>query len=412
MWSYDQTARPQLTVSAPGDRYEREADHVAARVLRTPAQQQPAWPEPARPRGSRQGQPLPPDLRAELEPKFGVDFGGVRVHADARADRLSRYLSARAFTTGQDIYFRRGEYHPNSAATRKILAHELTHVVQQNSATAPPDMVQRTIAARPHGGSIADINRHENKPAHTPTLHQGVTSTPVNYVAPDYRVVTRKANKHWAAKVELTRSAYEGDSEALYLAKGTHDSGYLWGGGADYAGAAAHNRLVSPHSAGAHDVDHVYLNVSAGIARGSKLAEQEHLDDYRHAYHLTLEAAEEAIQAVEPRTYGAPTAAIAEREARDDLRQHLEQRSNRNIASADSATWGAAYKKLFTRSSTHRDSPGYHLQTVVENPKWNNPVLKRLSSLKRGHPVHHVDVTPSPTFRLGVPSDEVVDPNH
>lgn len=77
------------------------------------------------------GQSLDGKVQAQMESAFGVDFGGVRVHTDAEADTLNRALDARAFTTGQDIFFRQGEYNPNSSSGRELLAHELTHVVQQ-----------------------------------------------------------------------------------------------------------------------------------------------------------------------------------------------------------------------------------------------------------------------------------------
>jgi ribonuclease HI len=66
-----------------------------------------------------------------MDRAFGSDFSGVRVHTDDRADRLNRSLDARAFTTGKDVFFRQGEYQPGSPAGNKLLAHELTHVVQQ-----------------------------------------------------------------------------------------------------------------------------------------------------------------------------------------------------------------------------------------------------------------------------------------
>jgi hypothetical protein len=78
------------------------------------------------------GQPLDHSVRAQMESAFGADFGGVRVHTDARADGLNGALSARAFATGHDISFRQGEYDPGSSNGRELLAHELTHVVQQN----------------------------------------------------------------------------------------------------------------------------------------------------------------------------------------------------------------------------------------------------------------------------------------
>jgi len=78
------------------------------------------------------GRGLDKEVRASMEPAFGADFSGVRVHADAKADSLNHSLQARAFTTGQDVFFRSGEYNPGSSGGQELLAHELTHVVQQN----------------------------------------------------------------------------------------------------------------------------------------------------------------------------------------------------------------------------------------------------------------------------------------
>jgi len=83
------------------------------------------------------GQSLDSGVRASMGQALNADFSGVRVHTDTGADGLNRSLSARAFTTGHDIYFRQGEYNPGSSGGRELLAHELTHVVQQN-----PDKVQ------------------------------------------------------------------------------------------------------------------------------------------------------------------------------------------------------------------------------------------------------------------------------
>jgi hypothetical protein len=80
------------------------------------------------------GQALDSAARAQMEPAMGADFSGVRVHTGGQADTLNRNLSARAFTTGQDIFFKQGEYSPGSSSGRELLAHELTHVVQQGGA--------------------------------------------------------------------------------------------------------------------------------------------------------------------------------------------------------------------------------------------------------------------------------------
>jgi hypothetical protein len=78
------------------------------------------------------GRPLGDNVRGQMESAIGADFRGVRVHADAQADTLSRAVNARAFTVGQDVYFRQGAYEPGSSSGRELLAHERTHVVQQS----------------------------------------------------------------------------------------------------------------------------------------------------------------------------------------------------------------------------------------------------------------------------------------
>jgi hypothetical protein len=80
-------------------------------------------------RGS--GQPLHSGVQSRMGQALDADFSGVRVHTDSEADGLNRSLQARAFTTGKDVYFRQGEYNPGSSSGRELLAHELTHVVQQ-----------------------------------------------------------------------------------------------------------------------------------------------------------------------------------------------------------------------------------------------------------------------------------------
>ncbi|GAB4204140.1 MAG: hypothetical protein Fur006_59080 [Coleofasciculaceae cyanobacterium] len=85
-------------------------------------------------RGS--GQPLSEQIRVPMERAFGADFSGVKVHSDAHSDRLNRSIQAKAFTTGQDIFFRQGAYEPGSRGGQELIAHELTHVVQQSGGTA------------------------------------------------------------------------------------------------------------------------------------------------------------------------------------------------------------------------------------------------------------------------------------
>ncbi|MEI2612263.1 MAG: DUF4157 domain-containing protein [Candidatus Promineifilaceae bacterium] len=86
---------------------------------------------------------MPKANRQELEETFQADLRGVRVHTDANADTLARSLDAKAFTTGADIFFGKGEYNPGSDSGKRLLAHEVTHVMQQGAAarqthSAPP----------------------------------------------------------------------------------------------------------------------------------------------------------------------------------------------------------------------------------------------------------------------------------
>jgi outer membrane protein OmpA-like peptidoglycan-associated protein len=80
-----------------------------------------------------QGQPLPGAVRDYFEPRFGRDFSSVRIHTGTRAEQSASDLQARAFTISRHIVFGAGEYRPESESGRRLLAHELTHVVQQGS---------------------------------------------------------------------------------------------------------------------------------------------------------------------------------------------------------------------------------------------------------------------------------------
>jgi hypothetical protein len=156
----------KLTVSSPGDMYEQEADRVADQVLssapipsiqrkcamcaegmtcpkcqeeeRLQAKESPGHTPHVTPRVESSlaslrggGQPLAASLRAFFEPRFGQDFGGVRVHTGAAAADSAVAVHARAFTVGRDIVFGAGQYVSGTLDGKRLLAHELTHVVQQ-----------------------------------------------------------------------------------------------------------------------------------------------------------------------------------------------------------------------------------------------------------------------------------------
>ncbi|RZN38371.1 MAG: DUF4157 domain-containing protein [Methanophagales archaeon ANME-1-THS] len=161
----------KLKVGQPGDLYEQEADRVADMVMRMPQQvdRKRGKEELLRTRGgiSRtlevtsdleshiqslkgSGQPLPSSLRAIFEPRFGVNFSQVRLHADTQAAELAQAVNARAFTVKQDLVFGVGEYSPGTLEGRKLLAHELTHVVQQeNATTSHPHILHRKEGEKP-----------------------------------------------------------------------------------------------------------------------------------------------------------------------------------------------------------------------------------------------------------------------
>jgi hypothetical protein len=180
----------KLAIGQPNDLYEQEADRVADRVMRMPdpAQISPivsasppelrrvcsqcenetnkklqtkvASSTPSRV-GSRApasdvpyivsevlsspGQPLDPATRAFFEPRFGLDLTHVRMHDDAPAASSATAVDALAYTVGNHVVFAKGQYAPNNNCGRSLLAHELTHVVQQSRSTVQPS-VQRACS--------------------------------------------------------------------------------------------------------------------------------------------------------------------------------------------------------------------------------------------------------------------------
>lgn len=89
---------------------------------------------------SGKGNKMNKETAAEMEKGFGVDFGKVNIHTDENAIQMSKTLGAQAFTHGNDIYFNKGKYNPNSKEGKHLLAHELTHTIQQTG------MIQKSLA--------------------------------------------------------------------------------------------------------------------------------------------------------------------------------------------------------------------------------------------------------------------------
>lgn len=106
------------------------------------------------------GAPLPAATRARFEPHFGADFSRVRVHTGVRADSTAKAISAKAFTVGSDIAFAGGHYSPESHEGQHLLAHELTHVVQQDPGT-------RRLSRQPERGDAGTVTA-----THAPTIQR------------------------------------------------------------------------------------------------------------------------------------------------------------------------------------------------------------------------------------------------
>jgi hypothetical protein len=133
-------------VSTPGDAFEQQADRIAEQVMRQPAAVMDAGPAPDKHAAALHtgdnlfgapGQLLDPSTRRFFEPRFGRDFAGVRVYTDIEAAESARALKALAYTAGSNIVFASGQYAPASARGRRLLAHELAHVAQNDAAAAP-----------------------------------------------------------------------------------------------------------------------------------------------------------------------------------------------------------------------------------------------------------------------------------
>ncbi len=109
------------------------------------------------------GTPMPAELRGHFEPHFGVDFSAVRFHTGADAARNAEALNARAFTVGANVAFGPGMYAPGSVEGRKLIAHELTHVVQQAAAPAARGTLQRAMRLQDPGSHTTYLSPQDNQ---------------------------------------------------------------------------------------------------------------------------------------------------------------------------------------------------------------------------------------------------------
>ncbi|MEY2689236.1 MAG: hypothetical protein RL375_3435 [Pseudomonadota bacterium] len=125
------------------------------------------------------GAPLQDSARADMQARFGQDFGQVHIHTDAEAVALCAATQARAFTVGNDVFFASGEFAPDSDAGRELLAHELTHVVQQGGAAA------RMVCRKPETSQIARAGGSRTRSRTGPTGSPASATAPVTAPADD-----------------------------------------------------------------------------------------------------------------------------------------------------------------------------------------------------------------------------------
>jgi outer membrane protein OmpA-like peptidoglycan-associated protein len=145
-----------------------------------------------------QGEPLPESVQQDLGSKMGADFSGVRIHTGGDAIQLNRDLAAHAFTYGNDIYFNAGKYDPETAAGKHLLAHELTHVMQQGGDSSAGS-VQRAVEKKsaPAIQRKLLIDNPSGSPAGAPSGAARVTNEKIvnDYIAvlcPDFKATSGK----------------------------------------------------------------------------------------------------------------------------------------------------------------------------------------------------------------------------
>ena len=125
------------------------------------------------------GQPLPSSVRNFFEPRFGADFSQVRVHTDAAAQQSAQDINANAYTVGPNIVFGRGRFAPETEGGRRLLAHELTHTLQQTNGVSvqlSALMSHRDDPAEREAESVADNSIRAPENAAPPAIRQPATS--------------------------------------------------------------------------------------------------------------------------------------------------------------------------------------------------------------------------------------------
>lgn len=341
------TLQAKLKIGQPGDRYEQEADRVANAVMRMPEPGQASISEKSalinpeclkcdeelhrKPLEEEEeklqtktasdqvpelnaeqeahinglqgkGQPLPESVSAFFEPRFGYDFSQVRVHTDAKA---AEAVNARAFTLGNSVVFGEGEYAPETSSGRRLIAHELTHIIQQGSGikaiTAQPvlqrlpfgitlpsgvrglDPAEEGIARPVYGSSLkygdvylSDAVGGGGRPytTYVPLLGTVINIGPAAYATPgsDPSLLIHEMAHSWQSQHHSSPAAFMGNSIASQVAAAAAGgSAYCYIPGRSFGAYGAEQIAQQVENGEAPIISHI-SSVSAGATDAANVA--------------------------------------------------------------------------------------------------------------------------------------------
>lgn len=148
---------------------EKEEEEIQSKIKNSKSIAKPQSSFEGKLRKGSGGQKMDAQTLSEMESGFGADFNNVKIHNDLGASQMSKEIGAQAFTHGNDIYFNKGKYNPNSREGKHLLAHELTHTIQQKG------MVQKKVQRKPDSAVPANNQKDKN------TLEKYKTAFPFFY---------------------------------------------------------------------------------------------------------------------------------------------------------------------------------------------------------------------------------------
>ena len=164
------------------------------------------------------GQPLDPPTRAFMEPRFGHDFSQVRIHTDAKAAESARAVNALAYTVGRDVVFGAGKYAPQSHEGRRLMAHELTHVVQQSPFLSRQPAAEGQQSSAPTSNTSASQRVGNLASLLESYANQADTQIASSEASADAIVPIRRDLADFRTGIERLRQVAEGGDESLCAA--------------------------------------------------------------------------------------------------------------------------------------------------------------------------------------------------